>query len=38
MLRGTHELVRPEGDELALRVTVPLKPPVARREIVDVAD
>jgi len=28
MLEGTHEVVMPEGDELAVSVTVPLKPPV----------
>jgi len=38
MLEGTHEVAMPEGDELVVRATVPLKPPVDWREMVEVAD
>jgi len=38
MLDGRHDVVSPTGDEAALSATVPAKPPVDCREMVDVAD
>src|SRR2546426_423538 len=38
MLDGRHDVVSPAGDEAALSETVPAKPPVDCREMVDVAD
>ena len=38
MLEGTQVVVTPAGAEAAVRSTVPLKPPLAVRLTVDVAD
>src|SRR5256885_8617584 len=38
MLEGTHVVVTPAGAEAAVRSTVPVKPPLAFRLTVDVAD
>src|SRR5881628_2281571 len=38
MLVGTHVTPIPAGEEVAVRSTVPVKPPVACREIVEVAE
>jgi len=37
MLEGEQVAVTPEGEEPPVRATVPVKPPVAFRRIVDVA-
>ena len=37
-LDGTHEVVTPAGTDAAVRLTVPAKPPVDEREIVELAD
>src|SRR5436189_284910 len=37
-LDGTHEVVMPEGTDAAVKLTVPAKPPVDEREIVELAD
>jgi len=38
MLAGAHVVVTPAGAETAVRATVPVKPPLAVRLTVDVAD